>query len=79
MSNAQILPPKMALQYAERARNGEADHTLSGDIYEFYLGNQVICIIGLDNPTGHVRKVTTQEMQRLRASALPLQQDQTHG
>jgi len=69
MSNAQLLPPKMALQYAERARKGEADRDHGGGVYEFYLGNQVICIIGPDHPTGHTRKVTTAEMQRLRASA----------
>ena len=70
MSNAQILPPKMTTQYADRARRGEADADHGGGVYEFYLGNQVICIIGLDHPTGHVRKVSTAEMQHLRAAAI---------
>lgn len=67
MSNAQILPPKMAAQFAERARLGEADRSLGSGCYEFYQPklNQVIALVGLDPPTGHVRKVTTAEMQRL--------------
>jgi hypothetical protein len=71
MSNAQLLPPKMTLQYAERARRGEADRDHGGGVFEFYVGNQVICIIGPDHPTGHVRKVTTKEMQQLRAATIP--------
>lgn len=70
MKNIMMLPPKMTLQFAERARRGEADVHVGCDIYEFYQGNQIICIIGLDHPTGHIKKVSETEMKRLRA-ALP--------
>lgn len=64
------VAPKMLLQFAERALRGEADNNLGGGVYEFYQGNQVVCVIGLDNPTGHIRKVTTEEMKRLREVAV---------
>ena len=67
--NAHPLPPKMAAQFAERARRGEADAHIGYNIYEFYQGNQVICVIGLDHPTGHIKKVTANEMKRLREQA----------
>lgn len=63
------LAPKMALQFAERARRGEADNEVGSNIYEFFQGNQVVCVIGLDRPTGHILKVTTSEMARLREIA----------
>ena len=59
----------MAFQFAERARRGEADNEVGCDIYEFFQGNQVICIIGLHHPTGHIEKLTTKDMERRRLSA----------
>jgi len=67
--NVWPIAPKMMLQFAERARRGEADNHVGSNIYEFYQGNQVICIIGLDHPAGHIRKVSTDEMKRLREVA----------
>lgn len=67
--NIAPLPPKMTLQYAERARRGEADCHIGKNIFEFFVGNQVVCIIGLDHPVGHIKKVSTEEMKGLRAEA----------
>ena len=69
--NVMQLPPKMTLQFAERAKRGEADNYLGDDIYEFFQGNQVVCLIGLDNPTGHIQKVSAEEMKRRREQAKP--------
>ncbi len=67
--NIHPLPPKMTLQFAERAKRGEADNNVGCGIYEFYQGNQVVCIIGLDHPTGHIKKVSSSEMLDLRKKA----------
>ncbi len=56
MNTAQLLPPKMAAQYAQLAKDGKADKVLSGSIYIFYRGNQEICIVTLDPPFGTVSK-----------------------
>ena len=73
MINAQVLPPKMALQLQERALRGEADYEIESGggrkIYEFYVGNYVNCLVGTNPPDGHVRKVSTEEMARLREQA----------
>jgi len=67
------IPPKMLQQYAERARNGEADDyygTGPTKMCDFWVGNIEVCIIGYDksSPVGHQRKLTTAEMQRKRAA-----------
>jgi len=64
------LAPKMTLQFAERAKRGKADVNIGSNIYEFYQGNHIVCIIGLEHPVGHIKKVSSAEMTRLR-SALP--------
>jgi len=68
--NVWPIAPKMLLQFAERARRGEADNYVGSNIHEFYQGNQVVCIIGIDHPVGHIRKVSTDEMKRLRETAV---------
>jgi hypothetical protein len=67
--NIHPLPPKMTLQFAERAKRGEYDNYVGSNIYEFFQGNQVICIIGLSHPVGHIQKVSTQEMARRKSEA----------
>lgn len=67
--NIMPLAPKMTIQYAEMARRGEADREIGGGWYEFYRGNQVISVLGPDNPIGSVKKVTTKEMEQLRKEA----------
>lgn len=57
--NIQSLPPKMTQQYAERARRGDYEYKLATDIFIWFSGNQEITLIGLDCPTGHVKKHTT--------------------
>lgn len=49
------LPPKMALQLAERWKNGEG-FPLSDHVCEFVQGNTVICVFGPENPTGHQKR-----------------------
>lgn len=51
----QQLPPKMAQQFADRAKRGEGRH-ISGEIYEFHQGNNVISLVSLNPPIGHVRR-----------------------
>lgn len=69
MRNILPLPPKMTLQFAELAKRGEADNHVGCDIYEFFQGNQVVCVIGLTNPVGHIQKISTEEMKVRRAQS----------
>lgn len=56
-NSAQLLPPKMAIQFAEMAARGEGVRIGTSDIWEFPQGtSNVVCLIGLGNPTGHVRR-----------------------
>lgn len=51
----QQLPPKMAQQFADRARRGEG-RRIEGEIYNFHQGNNVISLVSLNPPIGHVRR-----------------------
>jgi hypothetical protein len=57
MTGHMVLPPKTAEQFADRARRGEGLR-LSPDssIYEFAQGSNVVCLISLDPPIGHIGK-----------------------
>lgn len=65
-SSAQLLPPKMAALFAERAKRGEADES-TGSIYIFYQGRQQICLVSLDPPQGHVSRLSASEFQIIEA------------
>lgn len=59
-SNPQTLPPRMAAQFAERAKRGEATRVLGQDIFEpaswiyaFENGREEITLVSLDPPMGH--------------------------
>lgn len=71
MKDVYDLAPKMALQYQELAKAGKADKVGSinslglHSFYEFYRGNQAICLVCLDPPCGHVRQLTPHERQEL--------------
>lgn len=63
--NSSLLPPKMAKQFAERARRGEATEVLrnarSTDetaIYIFRDGREEVVLFGLREPlSGHMTKI----------------------
>lgn len=57
--NISSLPPKMTLQFAERAKRGDYDNYVGSNIYQFFQGNQIVTLIGLKHPTGHIKKVST--------------------
>lgn len=66
------IAPKMAEQYAEKARRGEAHNYIGSNIAEFYIGNQAITLVSFRRPgsaQGHVSKVSTSEMTRLKEQA----------
>lgn len=54
-NTAQVLPPKMAAQFAQLAKDGKADNQTSST-YVFYRGNQEICLVTLNPPSGYVAK-----------------------
>jgi hypothetical protein len=59
-SSAQMLPPKMAQQYANLAKEGKADQVIAegpGASYVFRRGSQEIVLVSLDPPQGTVDKV----------------------
>lgn len=68
-NSAQMLPPKMAQQFAELAKDGKADKVLGGNLYLFWRGTQEICLVSLDPPQGHVSKLTAQEMKDAKSNA----------
>ena len=53
--SAQMLPPKMAAQFAERVKRGEG-HRVSpnSEMYEFPQGGNVIVLMDINQPFGHV-------------------------
>lgn len=60
------LPPKVAAEYAERAKNGESHH-VSGQCYNFIgNNNQLVVLVRLDPPRGYVEKLTQKEADKLR-------------
>lgn len=61
--NVQGLPPKMAQQFADRAKRGEGIH-VGRQCYDFYQGNTRISLVSLDPPIGHITKLTTKELER---------------
>ncbi len=64
---SQLLSPKMAQQFADRAKAGDFAATLGSEIYLWFQGNQEICLIGLDCPTGHITKLSSEAMKRRKA------------
>lgn len=65
MSNSiQDLPPKMAKQFADKAKKGEADYDTEG-MWLFYqeFNHSEICLLGLDPPIGHLRKMSKIEWE----------------
>ena len=63
-SSAQLLPPKMAAQFAGRAKKGEANIS-TGNTYTFYQGHQEVVLVSLDPPSGYVRKLSGAEFAAL--------------
>ena len=59
--NVYPLPPKMTAQFAERAKRGDYHSKIGSDIFLWLQGNQEICVIGLDCPTGHIKKLSQKE------------------
>lgn len=72
--SAQMLPPKMTLQFADRAMRGEGHRlTPESDIYEFPQGGNVVCIMLMGgNPTGHLVR-DPRRAQQLRDAAIASQ------
>lgn len=68
MKNVQALPPKMTLQYAERARRGDYEFKIGKDIFIWFVGNQQVCVIGLNVPTGHIKKMSAKEVEMEKRS-----------
>lgn len=56
MTGHMSLPPKTAEQFAARARKMDGCVRISDGIYEFAQGSNVICLISLDPPIGHMGK-----------------------
>ena len=50
------LPPKMAQQFADRAKRMDGCVTVGTSIYEFAQGSTVICLLSLEPPFGHSGK-----------------------
>ncbi len=63
MNSAQLIPPKMLAQLAERARRGDYDEKLGSDIYSWFSGRTKTTIIGLDRPVGTVSRVSVREAE----------------
>lgn len=61
MSNPISLPPKMALQYQEKAKRGEATEVLDPDglmpTYVFRSKTEEVVLVALDPPAGYMRKI----------------------
>lgn len=55
MTGIQELPPKMAAAFAERAKAGEGLH-VGAHCYDFVQGNNVVTLVSLDPPIGHVSR-----------------------
>lgn len=75
MTTTQLLPPKMLAQYIERAKNGDYEYKLKGDIYLWFSGNQEICVIG--GCTGHVTKYTTKQTADKKAELTKYAKEKT--
>lgn len=56
MTGITALPPKMAAQYAERAKRMDGCVSVGSEFYEWAQGNNVICLINIDPPMGHFGK-----------------------
>lgn len=63
----QTLPPKMAAEFAKLAQEGKADYEISKSCFEFIRGNQIITLVSLNPPCGHLRKGQPGEVTELRA------------
>lgn len=55
-SSIMALPPKMALQFAERAKAMDGCVSIGSGMYEWAQGNTVVCLISVDPPIGHSGK-----------------------
>jgi len=62
MSNVQLLPPKMAAQWAEKALAGKADKWFPPSTYVFYQGRNDIVLVSLCPPSGHLKRCTQAEV-----------------
>jgi hypothetical protein len=67
MWKPQSLPPKMAQQFADRAKRGEADYVVD-NIYDFYQGANRITLVCLDPPIGHIIKETPDQVKRRKST-----------
>ena len=56
MTGHMVLPPKTAEQFAARARKMDGCVRIGDSIYEFAQGSNVVCLISLNPPQGHVGK-----------------------
>jgi hypothetical protein len=63
MLHPTTLPPKMAAQFADRARRMDGCVRVGNVAYEFAQGSTVICLIHLDPPIGHFGKDATRAEQ----------------
>ena len=68
-NSIQALPLKMAQQFAERAKRGEAASSTSST-YDFYQGRQRITLVGLDPPIGHICRISQEEFNKLKADGI---------
>jgi hypothetical protein len=50
------LSPKTAAQFAERAKRMDGCVRVGSDAYEWAQGSNVVCLMFLDHPIGHVGK-----------------------
>lgn len=62
--NVMSLPPKMAAEYAERAKRGEATEELGSGIFVFRRPNDrnEVVIMSLNPPQGHIKRMSHAEM-----------------
>ena len=56
MTGVTTLPPKMAAQYAERAKRMDGCISVGQGAYEFAQGTTVVVLMDIDPPFGHFGK-----------------------
>lgn len=56
MTGHMVLPPKTAEQFAARARKMDGCVRLGEEVYEFAQGSNVVCLVSLNPPMGHMGK-----------------------
>lgn len=62
--NVQSLPPKMAAEFASKAREGKADLQLGNSCYIFYQGRNEICLVSIKEgkEQGHITRNSAVEV-----------------